>query len=96
MRLEFGQGLTLSYLDDFVADVGKRAGSCVGKLTENLVESNKNWVDGFEQCTDVEVVTLAAQDQTDSKKNLDGSSIPGYTSWSKDCNWVWCRLYSYY
>jgi len=58
--LSFCPNLTLSYLDDFVADVGKRAGNCVGKLTENLVESDGNWVDGFVQCTDVEAVVLAA------------------------------------
>ena len=83
-------------MGDFVADVGKRAGNYVGKSTENLVDFDENWVDGFEQCTDVKVVVLAAQDQTDSKKNLNDSSILGCTSWSKDCNWVWCRLHSYY
>jgi len=56
------------YLDDFVADVGKWGGSCVGKLVENLVDSDENWVDVFEQYTGVEVVVLAVQDQTDSKK----------------------------
>ena len=103
MRLEFWTrfllffpNLTLSYLDDFVADIGKRAGNCVGKLTENLVDFDGNWVDVFEQCTDVEAVVLAAQDQTDSKKNLDDSSIPDCISWSKHCNWVWCGLHSYY
>ena len=61
-----------------------------------MVDFDGNWVDWFEQCTDVEVAILTAQDQTDSKKNLDGSSIPGCMSQSKDCNWVWCRLHSYY
>jgi len=51
-----------------------------------LVDFDENWVDGFEQCTDVEAVVLAAQDQTDSKKNLDDSFIPSCTSWIKDCN----------
>jgi len=44
----------------------------------------------------VEAVVLAAQDQTDSKKIVDNSFIQGCTSWSKDCNWVWCMLHSYY
>ena len=103
MRLEFWTSflpffpnLTFSYLDDFVADVGRWAESWVGKSIENLVDSDENWVYGFEQCTNVEVVALAAQDQTDSKKNLNDSSILGCTSWSKDCNWVWCRLHLYY
>jgi len=94
--LSFFPNLAFSYLDDFVADVGKWAGSCVCKLVENLVDSDGNWVDVFEQCTGMKVVTLVAQDQTDSKKNLDGSSILGCTSWSKDCNWVWYGLYSYF
>ena len=38
------------------------------------MDSDKNWVDVFEQCIGVKVVALAAQDQTDSKKNLNGSS----------------------
>ena len=62
------------------------AGSYVGNLIGNSVDSGGNWVDGFEQCTCVKVVALSAQDQTDYKKNLDGSSILGYMSWSKDCN----------
>ena len=65
-------------------------------MVENLIDSDENWVDVFEQCIGVKVAALAAQDQTDSKKNLDDSSIPGCTSWSKDYNWVWCRLHSYY
>ena len=67
--LSFFPNLILFYLDDFVADVGKRAGNFVGMLIENLVDFNGNWVDEFEQCTDVETVVLAAQNQTDSKKN---------------------------
>jgi len=67
--------MTFSYLDDFVVDVGMLAGNCVGKSTENFVDFDGNWVDGFEQCTDMEAVVLAAQDQTDSKKKLDESSI---------------------
>ena len=60
-----------------------------------MIDFDENWVDGFEQCTNLEVVILATQDQTDSKKSLDDSSIPGCTSWSKDCNWVWYMLHSY-
>jgi len=93
--LSFFSNLPLSYLDDFVADIGKRAENCVGKSIENLVDSDGNWVDGFEQCTDMEAIVLAAQDQTGSKKSLDDFSIPGCMSWSKDCNWVWYRLHSY-
>ena len=33
---------------------------CVDKSTENLVDFDGNWVDGFEQCTDVEAVVLVA------------------------------------
>jgi len=94
--LSFFPNLTFSYLDDFVAAIGKWAASCVGKLVKNLVDLDGNWVDVFEQCIGVEVVALAAQDQTDSKKNLDGSSILGCMSWNKDCNWVWYRLHSYF
>ena len=36
----------------------------------------------------VEIVALVAQDQTDSMRNLDGSSIPGCMFWSMDCSWV--------
>ena len=75
--LSFFQNLTLSYLHDFVADVGKRVGNCVGESVENWVdfdenwvdESDENWVDEFEQHIDVKTVVLAAQSQTDSKKN---------------------------
>ena len=42
------------------------------------------------------LLVLAAQDQTDSKKNLDDSSIPGCTSWSNDYNWMWYRPHSYF
>jgi len=58
--LSFFSNLTFSYLDDFVADVGKWAESCVGKLVENLVDSDENWVDVFEQYTSAKVVALAA------------------------------------
>jgi len=78
--LSFFPNLTLSYLDDFVADVCKWAGICVHTSTENLIDFDENWVDRFEQCTNVEAVVLAAQDQTNSKKNLGDSSIPGCTS----------------
>ena len=44
----------------------------------------------------MEVVALFAQDQIDSKKNLDGSSIPSCTSSSKNFNCVWHRLHSYF
>ena len=53
-----------------------------------IVNFDENWVDEFEQHIDVETVVLATQDQTDSKKNWDDSSIPDCMSWSKDCNWV--------
>ena len=68
--------LSFFYLDDFVV-LDKRAQNCVGKSAEN-------WVDESEQRTDVENVVLAAQDQTDSKKSWDDSSIPGCMSWSRD------------
>jgi len=42
--------------DDFVADVGKRVGKCVDKSTENLIDFDRNWVDEFEQCTDMEIL----------------------------------------
>ena len=66
--LSFFPNLTLSFLDDFVADVGKQAGSYVGNLIENFVDSNENWVDETERCIVVKVVALVSQDQTDSKK----------------------------
>ena len=93
--LSFFPNLSFSYLDDFVADEGKQARNYVGKSAKNLVDFVENGVNEIEQHIDVKTVVLAAQDQTDSKKNLDNSSIPGCTSWSKDCNWVWCRLHSY-
>jgi len=52
--------MSFFYLDDFVADVGKRAGNCDGKSAENLVDFDGNWVDGLEQHIDVETVVLAA------------------------------------
>ena len=66
--LSFFSNLLFSYLDDFVADVGKRAGNWVGKLAENWVDFDGNWVDEFEQHIDVETVILAAQGLPDSKK----------------------------
>jgi len=48
--------------------------------TENVVDFDGNWVDEFEQYTDMEADVLATLDQTVSKKNLDDSSIPGCTS----------------
>ena len=65
--LSFFPNLTLSYLYD-VADVGKRAENCVGTSTENLVDFDGNWVDGFEQCIDMKAVVLAAQDRLTSRK----------------------------
>jgi len=70
------------------------AGSYVGYSIENSVDYDGNWVDETEQGIGVEVVALVAQDQTDSTKNLDGSSIPGCMSWSRDCSWVWHMLHS--
>ena len=67
---------------------GAWAGSYVGNLIENLIESGGNWVDETEQGISVKVVALVAQEQTDSMKNLDGSSIPSCMSWSMDCSWV--------
>jgi len=103
LRLEFWtrfqsffSNLTFSYPDDSVADVGTWARSYAGNSIENLVDLGGNWFDEIERCTDVEVVALAAQDQNDPKKNLDGSSIPGCMSWSRDCSWVWHRLHSYF
>ena len=65
------------------------AGSYVGSLIENLVDSCRNWVDETEQDIGMEMVALVAHDQTDSMRNLDGSSIPGCIFWSTDCSWVW-------
>ena len=53
------------------------AGSYVGSLIGNLVDSGGNWVNETEQDIGVEMVTLVAHDHTDSMRNLDGSSIPG-------------------
>ena len=64
------------------------AGSYVGSLIENLVDSGENWVDEAEQDIGVEMVALVAHDQTDSMRNLDGSSIPGCMFWNMDCSWV--------
>ena len=58
--LLFSSNLSFSYLDDFVADVGKWAGNCVGMSTEIVVDFDGNWVDGFEECTDVKAVVLVA------------------------------------
>ena len=59
-------------------------------MSENLVDSGGNWVDETEQDIDVKMVALVAQDQTDSKKSLDGFAIPDCTFWIMDYNWVWC------
>ena len=55
----------------------------------------KTGVDETEQDIGVEMMVLVAHDQTDSKKDLDGSSIPDCMFWSMDCNKVWCMLHSY-
>ena len=68
--------LSFFYLDDFVA-VGKQTKNCVSKSAEN-------WVGESKQQIDVKNVVLGAQDQTDSKKSWDDSSIPGCMSWSRD------------
>jgi len=67
-----------------VADVW--AGSCVGSLFGNLVDSVGNWVVETEQGIGVKMMVLVVHDQTDSKKDLDGSSIPGCIFWSMDCS----------
>ena len=36
----------------------------------------------------MKMVSLVAQDQTDSRKNLDGFAIPDCSFWSMDCSWV--------
>ena len=74
----FFLNLIIFYLDDFVFVVADMwAGSYVGNLIENLVDSRGNWVDETEQGIGVKIVALVAQDQTDSMRNLDGFSIPG-------------------
>jgi len=78
--LSFSPNLSFSYLDDFFADIGMRAENCVGKSAGNWVDFDENWVDDFEQYIDVETIVLAAQDQTDSKKNWDDYSILGCSS----------------
>ena len=42
------------------------AGSYVGNLIENSVDSGGNWVDETEQGIGVEIVALVAQDQTEN------------------------------
>ena len=58
-----------------------------GSLIGNLVDSGGNWVDETEQGIGVKVAALVAQDQIDSMKNLDGSSIPSCILWSMNCSW---------
>ena len=53
-------------------------------MSGNLVDSGGNWVDETEQDIDVKMVALVAQDQTDSRKNLDGFAIPDCMFWSMD------------
>ena len=60
------------------------AGSYVGSLFENLVGSGRNWVDETEQNIGVKMVVFVAHDQTDSRRNLGSSSIPGCIFWSTD------------
>jgi len=62
------------------------AGSCVRSLFGNLVDSIGNWVVETEQGIGVKMMVLVVHDQTDSKKDLDGSSIPGCMFWSMDCS----------
>jgi len=64
-------------------------------MNEHLVGSGGKSVDETEPGIVVEMVVSAAQDQTDSKKSLDGYAIPDCKSWSKDCKWVWCMRHSY-
>jgi len=45
--LSFFRNLSFSFLDDFVADVGKRAETCVGKSTENLIDFDEIGLMGF-------------------------------------------------
>ena len=86
--------LTFFYLDDSVVVVDMWAESYVGNLIENSVDSDENWVDETKQGIGVKVVAWIAQDQTDSMKNLDGSSISDCMFWSIDCSWVWHMLHS--
>ena len=58
-------------------------------MDENSVNYDWNCVEGAEHYMDAEMVAYVAQDQTDSKKNLDGFAIPGCTYWSMDCDEVW-------
>ena len=53
-------------------------------MNEHLVGSGGKSVDETEQGIVVEMAASAAQDQTDSKKSLDGFSTLDYMSWSKD------------
>ena len=73
----FFPNLTIFYLDDSVVVVDMWAGSYVGNWFESLVDSGGNWVEETEQGICVGIVALVAHDQTDSMRNLDGSSIPG-------------------
>jgi len=63
-------------------------------MSGRLVRSGGNLVDETEQGIDVEMVVSVAQDQTDSKKSLDGFAIPDCMFWSMDCNWVWYMRHS--
>ena len=77
-----------------VVDAGTWAGSYVGNLIENSIDSGGNWVDETEQGIGVVIVALVSHDQTDSMRNLDGSSIPGCMFWSMDYSKVWHMLHS--
>jgi len=91
----FFLNLTIFYLNDSVVVArGTWAGSYVGSWIENSIDFSENWVDETEQGIGVKNVALVAQDQTDSMRNLDGSSIPGSMFWSMDCSWVWHMLHS--
>ena len=52
------------------------------EMDEYTVNSDRNWMDETEHCTDVEVVAYDAQYQTDSMENLDGSAILNCKYWS--------------
>ena len=62
------------------------AGNYVGNWLESSVDSGGNWVDETEQGIGVKIVALVADDQNDSMRNLDDSSIPGCIFWSMDCS----------
>ena len=72
----FFSNLIIFYLNDYVVVAGTWAESYVGNGIKNSIDSGGNWVDETEQGIGVGIVALVAHDQTDSMRNLDGSSIP--------------------